>query len=137
MQKRSELRSLAINQKRAQVWVETVTYTLIGLTIIGLLIAGIKPKIEESRDKSIINQIKRSLEEVNQEINKVKSAPGNQRTITINIEKGELNILPEENKIIWQIDSNHKYSEPNMTIPEGNLEILTEAAGPWSFTATL
>ena len=62
MQKRSELRSLAINQKRAQVWVETVTYTLIGLTIIGLLIAGIKPKIEESRDKSIINQIKRSLE---------------------------------------------------------------------------
>jgi uncharacterized protein (UPF0333 family) len=33
--------------KRGQIWVETVVYTLIALVMIGLVLAFAKPKIEE------------------------------------------------------------------------------------------
>jgi hypothetical protein len=129
MQKRSD--------KKAQIWVETVTYTLIGLTIIGLLIAGIKPKIEEARDESLINQIKKSMEEINQKINEVRASPGSQRKIILHIEKGKLTINPKEDTIIWEINSNYKYSEPDFTIQEGNLNITTITNNPWTIAITL
>ena len=37
-----------------QVWVETVTYTLIAIVMIGLVLSFAKPKIEELQDKTII-----------------------------------------------------------------------------------
>jgi len=37
--------------KRAQVWVETVIYTLIGLSIMGVVLAVAIPKINETKDK--------------------------------------------------------------------------------------
>ncbi|MAG39492.1 hypothetical protein CMI41_00805 [Candidatus Pacearchaeota archaeon] len=126
-----------MNKKRGQVWVETVTYTLIGLTIIGLLIAGIKPRIEESQDKSLINQIKESLETINQEINSVKTAPGNQRKFFVNIEKGSLEINPEEDSLTWVMDSRYKYSELNLSIEEGTLNITTIKENPWQVTIVL
>ena len=45
-------------EKRAQVWVETVIYTLIGLVIMGLLIGVTTPKIKEMNDKIILGQTK-------------------------------------------------------------------------------
>ena len=36
---------------KGQVWVETVLYTLIGLALIGVVLAIITPKINETRDK--------------------------------------------------------------------------------------
>ena len=44
------------NKKRGQIWVETVIYTLIGLTIIGLLLAVSKPQIDKQKDKALIEQ---------------------------------------------------------------------------------
>ena len=38
--------------KRGQVWVETVIYTLIGLAIIGVVMAAALPKINERKDEN-------------------------------------------------------------------------------------
>ena len=51
-----------VKMKRGQVWVETVIYTLIGLTIMGLLLAFVKPAIDEKRDQIVIGN---SLEIIN------------------------------------------------------------------------
>jgi len=117
--------------KRGQVWVETVTYTLIGLTIIGLLIAGIRPQIEKAQDKTLINQIKTSMEEINQKINEIRVIPGNQRKIILHIDKGAVTIDAENDLIIWKMMSSYEYSEPNLNITEGNLNITTIDGNPW------
>ena len=52
-------------KKKAQVWIETVTYTMIALVMIGLVLAFAKPKIEELQDKTIIEQSIKILNEFN------------------------------------------------------------------------
>jgi hypothetical protein len=126
-----------MNKKRGQVWVETVTYTLIGLTIIGLLIAGINPKIKELEDKNTIKQVKNSLEELNTQIEDIKFSPGNQRKFIANVERGKFIIDPENDQIIWQLTSDYKYSEPNIGISEGNLKITTKTGTPWNIEIKL
>ena len=43
------------SNRRGQVWVETVIYTLIGMAVIGLVLAGALPKINEKKDEIHIN----------------------------------------------------------------------------------
>lgn len=42
--------------KSGQVWIETVLYTLIGLSIIGVILAMVRPAIEEKRDEITLQQ---------------------------------------------------------------------------------
>src|SRR3989344_7977654 len=53
---RTSSRSSLMRQTKGQIWVETVVYTLIAFTLIGLVLAFIKPKIEEIQDKGIVEQ---------------------------------------------------------------------------------
>ena len=41
------------SDKKAQVWIETVIYTLIALALIGTVLAFVKPKIQEIQDKIV------------------------------------------------------------------------------------
>ena len=54
-----------MKEKKAQVWVETVIYTLIGLTVIGILLGFSKPKIDSMKDKIIIEQTIDLFERIN------------------------------------------------------------------------
>ncbi|MBT7706509.1 hypothetical protein HN747_03600 [archaeon] len=137
MKKGSDLRVIIPHDKKAQIWVETVTYTLIGLTIIGLLIAGIRPQIEKAQDKNLIKQIKESLEEINQKINEIRVIPGNQRKIILHIDKGAVTIDAENDLIVWRMMSSYEYSEPDLTITEGNLNITTVDGNPWEIVFEL
>ena len=38
---------------KAQVWIETVIYLLIAFIMIGMVLAFVKPKLEDIKDKSI------------------------------------------------------------------------------------
>ena len=66
-----------LRMERGQVWVETVLYTLIGLALIALVLAFVTPKINQSRDKIIVEQTINSLNEFDEKIGAVLSAPGN------------------------------------------------------------
>ena len=52
------------SDSRGQVWVETVTYTLIALVLIGLVLSFTKPKIEELQDRTLIEQSIQVLKEL-------------------------------------------------------------------------
>ena len=119
-------------KKGGQIWVETVIYTLIGLTVMGLLIAGIQPKIEKSKDKLFIEQAKEVLEKINSEINEIKASPGNQRKVSIKINKGTLIVDPIDDQIVWEIESSFQYSEIDYALNEANLEIITTGEGPYN-----
>ena len=123
-----------MNEKRdkhAQVWIETVIYTLIGLAVIGILLGVSKPKIDAMKDKLLIEQTIASLNEINARIYDVQSAPGNKRILELKISKGRLFLDSFSNEIRWEIDSVYKYSEPGQAVPSGNLVIITEGSGPY------
>jgi len=120
-------------QKSGQVWIETVIYTLIGLSIIGILLAVSKPKIDSMKDKSIIEQSIETLTIIDNKIYDVqKTGSGNKRTIPeLKISKGNLVINAENNSIYWIIDSSYKYSELDEQVPLGRFKVITTQQDPW------
>lgn len=118
-------------KKSAQIWVETVIYTLIGLTIIGLLLAVSKPVIEKQQDRALIEQAINSIGKVDEKVNEVLSGSGNKRNIELKIGKGQVTIDGESNKVIWELDSNFEYSQEGLPISAGNIEVTTLPGSPW------
>jgi len=118
--------------KKGQVWIETVIYTLIGLAVIGILLAVAMPKINSMKDKIAIEKSIESLDLINDKINAVRNAPGNRREISLDISKGKFIIDSENDKLIWEIPSSYKYSEPGVEVVNGNLKILTTESNPWT-----
>lgn len=124
--------------KKGQVWIETVIYTLIGITIIGILLAVSKPKIDSMRDKLVIEQTIESLNGIHDKIYDLQNnPPGNKRSVEIKVSKGRLIFDASSDKIIWTIDSKYQYSEIGNTINIGNQEVLTEEGDPYKVTLTM
>lgn len=111
--------------KRGQVWVETVIYTLIGLAIIGILLGTTKPKIDEIKDKSLIEQSIESLNLVNEKIIEVTRGVGSRQILGLEVSKGEFIIDGGTDKVAWIMETKYLYSEPGETINVGNIEITT------------
>lgn len=116
--------------KNAQVWIETVIYTLIAFVMIGLVLTYAKPKIEEIQDKAIIEQSLEIVENMHAIIlSIVQGGAGNTRLIEISLKKGALKIDGENNKIVFELESTYAYSQPGETINYGDIEIITEEKG--------
>ncbi|MBT3642964.1 hypothetical protein HN876_01265 [archaeon] len=115
---------------RGQVWVETVIYTLIGIAIIGLVLSVAKPKIDEKKDEVVINQAIDALNIIDGKIDAVAgSTPGNRRIIDLEVGRGEVQLDVEGNNIVWIVDSSYLYSELDITIPVGNIDVTTKQGG--------
>ena len=117
-------------KKRGQVWVETVTYTLIAFVLIGLILAFVKPKIEQVQDHSVIDQSISMMKQINSVIQDVvDSGAGNKRMVEITLKKGSLNFNTINNTIYFEIDSKYMYSEPNQTYNDGGVLVTTNSVG--------
>jgi len=118
-------------EKKAQVWVETVIYTLIGLAIIGIILAASKPKIEEMKDKILIEQTIESLNEISSKIHEVQIAAGNRRVFPLGVSEGTFYVNGQSDEIGWTLDSTYKYSELDRIVPLGNMLVVTTAGSPY------
>jgi len=117
-----------MKNKKAQVWIETVVYTLIMLSIIGIVIGVAKPAIQEKQDRLLIEQSIDSLNIIDSKIEEILIyGVGNTREISeLGIKKGKLTINSPEDKIEFEIDSKYAYSQPNTLVKRGKIDILTE-----------
>ena len=112
--------------KQGQVWVETVIYTLIGLTIMGAIIAVVTPKITQMNDKILLTQTIDSMNKLNEQIQDSFLYAGSQREITLMVKKGEYTIdAPNDNIQYLLKNTNLLYSQPNISITQGDMKILT------------
>ncbi len=116
----------SVVRKKGQIWVETVIYTLIGLAIIGLVLAVVKPSIDRKKSEIVIEQSIESLMNIDAKINDVLFAEGNQRVVDLKIGEGDLYFDLTENKIYWIINSKFEYSEKNIPISFGSLTVTTK-----------
>lgn len=121
-------------KKRGQVWVETVVYTLIGLAIIGIVLAAAIPKINNKKDEVVIEQSIEALGKIDEKIYEViDQGVGNRRVVDLEISKGVLIVDMDEETISWILNSGVQYSEENVDIPLGNLNITTTKKGSSSW----
>lgn len=112
---------------RGQVWIETVVYTLIGLALIGLVLALVTPKINEYRDKSLIEQTIVSLNVIDGKINEVLQSPGNTRTVVLALKRGTLYVNASSDEIYFVLEESRSlYSESGVPVPYGKIIILSE-----------
>jgi len=125
-----------MDKKKGQIWVETVIYTLIGLGIIGIMLAVIQPKISAQKDKLIIEQ---TIEIMKNEIDtRMDISPGNVRQLDLKLSKGNLFIDGENDKIYWILEeSKYKFSEVGDEIELGRVKVKTEGEEPWKITLKL
>lgn len=119
-----------LRKKRGQIWVETVIYTLIALAMIGLVLTFARPKVEEIRDQTIVEQSIQIMEELDLLILSLhQGGAGNKRLIELGIEKGNLKIDGEKDTITFEVESRYVFSEPGEDINYGNIVAHTRKMG--------
>jgi len=120
-----------MNKKnKAQVWVETAVYSLIGLTIIAILLTTAMPQINKMKDKATLSKATTSLNHLNNELNEILQAPGSVRIIYFKLSKGTITLDYKNDKIVYLLENtNLELSEPGIEIPEGELSLRTETYG--------
>ncbi len=119
-----------MNQIKGQIWVETVIYTLIALVLIGAVLAFIIPKIQNIKDKAVIEQSTKILQNIDQIISSVVlGGPGNKRIIDIRIKEGNLIIDGKNERLIFEINSKYAYSQEGENISIGGITVLTKKLG--------
>lgn len=128
---------MVLTEKKAQIWISVVIYTLVGLTAIGLLLVAIQPRIKQIRDGITIKQTIEALHNFDSALRSTLIAPGNKRNVEFKLSEGQLEFLPGEDKIVWRMQSENKFSEPDVSSKEGTVEILTTTGDPWEVTLTL
>ncbi len=116
--------------KLGQIWVETVIYTLIGLAIIGVVLALVKPAIDEKKDQLVLDQSLSVLNYIKEKVEDVRDyGTGNSRAIEIKIQKGKLIINAINDSIEFYMKSSYKYSQLNQSIMIGKISSLTRKIG--------
>ena len=111
--------------KRGQIWVETVLYTLIAITLIGVVLSFVMPKITNASDKANIEQTIESMNIFDEKINAVLQAEDNSRPVDLLIKKGEFYINSTSDEIIFAIPGvKEAYSQVNASIKRDRVNVL-------------
>ncbi|OGJ20915.1 hypothetical protein A3K73_07425 [Candidatus Pacearchaeota archaeon RBG_13_36_9] len=120
----------ALFKKRlGQIWVETVIYTLIGLTIIAAILAISTPAIDRYKDQLVVEQTLSVMNGFDNTIKEVRDAgSGNRRIIPeLMIKKGRIEIDGNAEKITYILEKTRlEYSEPGSYIEQGSMTVYTE-----------
>jgi hypothetical protein len=115
-----------IKNKKAQVWIETVLYTLMAIALIGVVLGFVMPKINQTKDKLAIEQTISMLTLLDDKIVGASDAVGSSRLFDFTIKRGELYINSSYDKIEFLInDLNKPYSEPGSEISSGAIKIYS------------
>ena len=118
--------------RSAQIWVETVAYTLIGLVLISLVLAFATPAIQKQKDNAVIDKTISAMTEMDNAVSNVKrTGVANNQQIDFSISKGELIINALENKTIFRIeDVKYAYSEVGRKVDlNSDMSVKTTESG--------
>lgn len=129
-------------QKRGDVWISAILYLGFGIVIIGLLLAGATPLINNIRDRNTASQSKQLLLTLDQALRSVsQEGPGSQRELApFTVGKGKITIDATSNIITWEVETSARLMEPNTPIQEGILSLnlaTTPQADRFIYTAAL
>ncbi len=119
------MKKVVNRRERAQVWIETVIYLLIAFLMIGMVLSFVRPKIEELKDKTIIEQSLGVIENIENTILNI-GVEGNKRIIEIGVKKGSFNFDCQNDTIEFEMESYYAYSEPGQKVQVGSIVAETK-----------
>lgn len=125
---------------RGDVWISTVLYTLIGLALIGSLMAMVNPEFARLKDKATIQQTVQSFNVLDDTVIEARKATGTRLNYILSLDKGTLTIDAANEAIYWQMDSRYQFSEENQTVSLNlkNIKATTRPLGGlWNVTLVL
>jgi type II secretory pathway pseudopilin PulG len=125
----------SLMKKNGQIWVESVIYTLIGLTLISVVLALAMPKINAYKDKVVVEQSIQSMNVFDSKIREVADAgEGNVRKVELfYIKRGKITFNSSGDQIIFLVDELTKpYSELGVVINAGATKVISEQGGKTS-----
>lgn len=116
--------------KFSQIWVETAIYTLIGLTLIAIVLAIANPQIEKIKDRSAVMQAIQALETLDDKISEVEQSIGSVSVPHITIGKGKVIISATNDSLSYVLeDTPLEFSQVGTNVKEGNLIVRTDKHG--------
>jgi len=123
-------KSKSRKNKLAVIWVSTVLYTLIALSIIGMLLAVVRPKLAEIKDRFIEEQTVNALNDFDKLVFDIRKATGNRRSYELKLGRGIMTLSGSDNSLEWILDdSKYQASELGATIEAGRLNLTTTKVG--------
>jgi len=115
---------------RSQVWIETAIYTLIGLTLIAIVLSAALPQIETMKDRETVKQTMVALNSLNQLISEVREAPSSTRIYELFLSKGKIEIDCTNDVILFRLDNTRlQFSQIGELVKEGDIISKTERYG--------
>lgn len=127
-----------IRNKKADVWVSTVIYTLIGLSIIAVLLAVVNPKIKEMKDSFVVKQTIVALGDFDDIIPDIKKATGNKRLYELYLSRGNFRIDCENDAVEWTLDdSDYAASQIDTPYQTGNIVVITTKIADKKYSVNL
>ena len=109
---------------------ETAIYTLIGLTIIAILLSIAMPQIDRIKDRSVIRQTIEALNDLDNKLLEIGQSPGNVRVVNFKVGKGKLEINPVIDSVIYSLENTKlELSELGKPIQEGPIVLETQKYG--------
>ena len=117
-------------QRKSQIWVETAIYTLIGLTIISIILSLSLPQIEKMKDRETVKQTIVGLNRLNEKISEVREAPGSTRIFNLMISKGKIEIDPPNSTVVYKLENTRlQLGELGEKIKDGDVITETQKYG--------
>jgi hypothetical protein len=115
---------------RGGIWVSAILYFAMGVILLTIILAAGLPAISKMKDSYTVRQTKDLMITLDSNIRTIyHEGPGSQRTVNINIGRGEFFIKEADDYIQWDIESSAIISEVDVPIQEGSLQILTSSSG--------
>jgi len=119
-----------MKSKKADIWISAALYFGLGIIVITIILSAGLPLINRLKDKNTVIETKDVMFKLDTAIREViRNGPGEQRSLSLEIKKGDLSINNNENTLTWSYKTSALLSEPGLTISEGNLNITTENTG--------
>ena len=113
-----------IKRKAGVIWVSAVLYLLISVLIMVLVLHIGVPVINKMKDRSILMKQTDTFGSIDEVINDVAyEGPGSRREIPLQIDKGE--ILVNEGRFAWTMQTEDKFIEPGTIINVGDVTVTT------------
>ncbi len=111
--------------KKGDIWISAVLYMALGIIVIALILAASLPLINKIKDRNTFSETKKLLLAVDDTIKIVsREGPGSQRELSpLTINKGQLFIDQQKDRIYWQLKTSAKIIEPGISIQEGVLNL--------------
>jgi hypothetical protein len=112
--------------KKAQIWISVVIYTLVAVLALVLILNTAIPILTEMRDKAIFTKIRDIMLEMDNQISEIANqGEGTQKKVAFQIRDGTMKF--EDNELAWEYETKSEIISPRTSSILGNMIISSNA----------